>query len=230
VYGLARLARLAARLEALRGELARMAVVAERLRIARDVHDLLGLGLSAVALKADLVTRLIGRGDTRAGAEIAEMSRICAAARADIRLVTGEGQRLSLAAELGAAREILSSAGIEVRASIIERPLPATADGVLAPVLREAVTNILRHSSATGCVIEVGMSDGRVRLRVSNDGLAAPAGTGGHAGGAAEDARAGSGLANLTARVQATGGWLTSRRADGWFSLVAEIPLRPALR
>ena len=92
VYGLSRLAGLARELEALHGELARMAAVRERLRVARDVHDLLGLGLSAIALKADLIGALIGRDDARAAAEIGEMSRICAAARADIRLVTGDGQ------------------------------------------------------------------------------------------------------------------------------------------
>jgi two-component system, NarL family, sensor histidine kinase DesK len=118
VYGLAWLAGLAAQLKALNGELARMAAVQERLRIARDVHDLLGLGLSAIALKTDLIARLIGRDDDRAAAEMKEMSRICAAARADIQLVTGDGQRLSLAAELDAAEQILTFAGIQVRADI----------------------------------------------------------------------------------------------------------------
>ena len=64
-------------------------MVQERLRIARDVHDLLGLGLSAIALKSDLIGRLIGRDDAQAAAEMGEMSRICASSRADIRLVTG---------------------------------------------------------------------------------------------------------------------------------------------
>jgi two-component system sensor histidine kinase DesK len=177
--------------------------------------------LSAIALKADLIGRLIGRDDARARAEIDQMCRICAAARADSRLVTGADQRLSLAAELAAARQILASAGIEIRASLPEGPLPAAADGVLAPVLREAVTNILRHSSATSCAIEVTECDGVVRLRVGNDGLA---------GRPAGDTRAGSGLANLTVRVQAAGGRLASGRTDGWFDLAAEIPLRAAPR
>ena len=76
VYGLARLAALAAQLEAMKGELARVAVVRERLRIVRDVHDLLGLGLSAIALKADLISQLIGRDHARAAAEIGELRRI----------------------------------------------------------------------------------------------------------------------------------------------------------
>src|SRR5208282_4850618 len=115
-YGLSRLAGLTVRLEALRGELARAAVLEERVRVARDIHDLLGLGLSAVALKTDLIARLIGRDDARARAEIAEVRRICAAAIADMRLVTGEGCRLSLAAELTQARELLLSGGVDLRA------------------------------------------------------------------------------------------------------------------
>ena len=82
VFGLTRLAQLAVQLENLRGELARKAVAGERLRLARDTHDLLGLGLSAIAMKADLIGKLIGRDDARAGEEIAELARICATARA----------------------------------------------------------------------------------------------------------------------------------------------------
>ena len=176
VYALSRLAGMARELEAMHGELAQMAAVRERLRVARDVHDLLGLGLSAIALKTDLIGKLIGRDNVRAAAEIGELGRICAAARADIRLVTGDGQKLSLAAELAAAGQILASAGVQVHASMPAGPLPATADGVLAVVLREAVTNILRHSAATSCTIEAATSDGAVRMKVSNDGVAGQAG------------------------------------------------------
>ena len=216
VYGLAWLAGLAAELEALGRGLARAAVVRERLRIARDVHDLLGLGLSAIALKADLICALIGRDDARAAAELGELGRICASARADARLVTVGRQRLSLAAELTAARQILTSAGIEVRTDIPAGPLPVTADDVLATVLREAVTNVLRHSIAGTCTIEASAGNGALRLRVCNDGVPEQATTGD---------RRGSGLANLTTRVRAVGGELASRQADGRFDLVAEIPL-----
>jgi two-component system, NarL family, sensor histidine kinase DesK len=216
VYGLSRLARLAVQLEALRGELARTAVLDERLRVARDTHDLLGLGLSAIALKADLISRLIGRDDARARAEIAEMARICAAARTDIRLVTGEADQLPLDTELTAARQLLVSAGIDVSAGIAAAPVPSAAGAVLVPVLREAVTNILRHSTAAHASIETVAGPGVVRLHVSNDGI------GGQEGGGD---RAGHGLANLTTRVEAAGGRLASHRADGRFDLVAEIPL-----
>jgi two-component system, NarL family, sensor histidine kinase DesK len=217
VYGLSWLAGLAREREGLRDQLARMAAVAERLRVARDVHDLLGLGLSAVALKADLIGALIGRDDIRAAAEIGEMSRICAAARADIRLVTGDERRLSLADELAAAEQILASAGVKVRVGVTGGPLPAAADEVLAPVLREAVTNVLRHAVATACVIEVTVSDGALRLHVGNDGappqLAPPRPAEGD----------GRGLANLDARVRAAGGRLATWQAGGRFGLTAEL-------
>jgi two-component system sensor histidine kinase DesK len=222
VYGLSRLAGLARQMEGLQGELARMAAVQERLRVARDVHDLLGLGLSAVALKADLIGALIGRDDARAAAEIGEMGRICAAARADIRLVTGQGRRLSLPAELASAREILASAGIEVRADISDGPLPEAADEVLGPVLREAVTNILRHSAARTCLIELTADGGALRLHVANDGAPQQP-----AAGLLTSGGGGRGLANLNARVRAAGGQLASRLADGQFDRAEILGVRP---
>src|SRR5580693_2662424 len=141
VYGLTRLAQLAVQLEDLRGELARKAVAGERLRMARDTHDLLGLGLSAIAMKADLIGKLIGRDDARAGEEIADLARICATARADVRLVAGEARDLPLDAELAAARDVLASAGIDVRWLVSADPPspPPEMAAVLVPVVREAV-------------------------------------------------------------------------------------------
>jgi len=236
-YGLSWLAGLARRLEEMQSGLARMAVLQERLRVARDVHDLLGLGLSAIALKADLIGRLIGRDDARAAAEIEEVSRISAAARAELRQVTGNGQLLSLAGELAAARQILGSAGVEVDAGLPAGQLPQAAAAVLAVVLREAVTNILRHTAATACTIRVTAADGLLRLRVSNDGIApepatAPPPPGqpdlrvSRASPPGSGERAGSGLANLASRLADAGGRLTSRQAGGRFDLVAEIPLQ----
>jgi two-component system, NarL family, sensor histidine kinase DesK len=225
VYGLSWLAGLARELEGLRGELARTAAVRERLRVARDVHDLLGLGLSAVALKTDLIGRLIGRDDSLAAAEIDEMARVCAAARADVRMVAGGGQRLTLDGELTAAQQILASAGVEVQAAISGGPLPPAADDVLAPVLREAVTNILRHSAATTCTIHATATGNVLRLAVSNDGVTGKAGPASADGG--PGGRTGKGLANLTARVAAAGGHLTTRQAAARFELTVQIPASP---
>ena len=231
VYGLSRLAGLARELEGLRGQQARAAAVRERLRVARDVHDLLGLNLSAIALKADLTVALIGRDNARAAAEMQQMTRICAATHADIRQVTGTGTRLSLADELAAAQQILTCADVQVSVDAAPGPLPAAADEVLAPVLREAITNVLRHSAATTCAIEVTAAGGAVRLHVSNDGATGPpAGT--EPASTEPAARSGGarGLANLRARVQAAGGQLTSRRDGARFDLAAEIPLPATAR
>ncbi len=230
VYGLTRLAWLAARLENLRGELARKAVAGERLRVARDTHDLLGLGLSAIAMKADLIGKLIGRDDARAGEEIAELARISATARADVRLVAGEARDLPLDAELAAARDVLASAGIDVRMRVSADPSPE-ATSVLVPVVREAVMNILKHSSASYCTLEMTADDRLLRLLISNDGSGDAAGGGGAgsgpavASGVAASGHAGNGLRNLAARLEAAGGHQTATRRDSTFSLAVELPL-----
>jgi two-component system, NarL family, sensor histidine kinase DesK len=219
VYGLTRLAQLAAQLENLRGELARKAVAGERLRMARDTHDLLGLGLSAIAMKADLIGKLLGRDDTRAGEEIAELARICATARADVRLVAGEARDLPLDAELAAARDVLASAGIDVRMCVSADPSPEAA-AVLVPVVREAVTNILKHSRASYCVLEMTADARLLHLSISND-VRDDTGS----GPLAEVGRTGNGLSNLAARLEAARGDLTATREDGTFSLAVELPL-----
>jgi two-component system, NarL family, sensor histidine kinase DesK len=222
VYGLTRLAQLAVQLEKLRGELARKAVAGERLRLARDTHDLLGLGLTAIAMKADLIGKLIGRDDARAGEEIADLARICATARADVRLVAGEARNLPLDAELAAARDVLTSAGIDVRTHMCADPAPEAA-AILVPVVREAVTNIFKHSSASYCVLEMTADASLLRLLISNDGS-------NEADGAplAGAARTGSGLHNLAGRLEAAGGRLAARRENGTFSLAVELPLPAA--
>jgi two-component system, NarL family, sensor histidine kinase DesK len=167
-----------------------------------------------------------------------ELSRICAAARADARLVTSDGRRLSFAGEVDAARQILAVAGVRVQVSIPAGPLPAAADEVLAPVLREAVTNILRHSAATSATIAATAAAGTIEMAVSNDGAAGDAGPDGSGRVASAGPASGlnglvtgrgSGLANLAARVQAVGGEMTSRRRADQFELTARIPLdRPS--
>ncbi len=102
------------------------------------------------------------------------------------------------------------------------RKSPTAAHLVLAPVLREGVTNILRHSTATCCTVEAAACDSVLRLAVGNDGVTEQPTA---AAGASGPTTGGSGLANLTARVQAAGGRLATWQADGRFELVAEIPL-----
>jgi two-component system sensor histidine kinase DesK len=214
VYGLSRLTDLARTLSATREELARKAVDHERLRVARDTHDLLGLGLSTIALKCDLAGRLIGLDDGRARAEIATVIGLEERVRTDIRTVTTGVRGLSLRTEVAAAREVLAWAGVPV--DVVGDPpdaLPHDVDEVLAIVLREAVTNLLRHSDASRCEVEVTADGGDITLSVTNDGVRA---TG--------RATRGRGLANLGARAEAVGGRLTTRASNGAFSLSVRVP------
>jgi two-component system, NarL family, sensor histidine kinase DesK len=221
IFGLSRLTALARQFETLQGHVAQTAAVQERLRVARDVHDLLGLGLTAIALKADLVGKLIGRDNTVAATQIKELSRICAATTAELRLITENEARLHLWDELDAAEQILTSGGVQVRVVATERAVPTEADEVLAPVLREAVTNVLRHSVATVCLIEVTANDRAQKLRVSNDGIEERSAREERAG-----VGGGRGLANLAARIRSVGGRLECHESDGRFVLAAEVPLR----
>jgi two-component system sensor histidine kinase DesK len=214
VYGLAWLTRLAVRMAALREELAELAAVRERLRLARDTHDLLGLGLSAMALKTDLAMALIDRDDRQARCELDDLLWLCAKAGNDARLVATENLRLSFTSELGLAFDILTSSGISVRLPERPPPTPYDVDVVLATVVREAVTNILRHSAALHCTISLAVVDGAFRLRIGNDGLVE------------EEPGCGSGLANLRTRVEVAEGRFTAGRAGGEFEVVAELPCR----
>ncbi|GAB3878727.1 hypothetical protein GCM10029964_029810 [Kibdelosporangium lantanae] len=214
-YGLSRLTAIAEQLADRRAELARLATGAERLRLSRDTHDLLGLGMSTLALKADLVAALIGRDDQRAARELGEVVRLCATVSADVGRIAGERPELSLASEVVTATDVLESSGIDVFTDGRSTELSGEVDTVLAIVLREAVTNILRHSAAQRCAITLLDDAGTVTFRITNDG----------AGGPAVDTR-GRGLDNMRARVEALGGSLVTRHERGTFVVVAEVGRR----
>jgi two-component system sensor histidine kinase DesK len=221
LYGLTRLTEVITRLHAARGELARRAVTGERQRFARDLHDLLGFGLSAITLKSELIHRLIPTQPARAMEEIDEVLTIAERSLADVRKVAGGFRDMSLRQEIKTARSMLDAAGIDVRAEIELGTLSADVDTALAITLREAVTNLLRHSNASRCGIEAVQQVGVVRLVVENDGIdfahhdPSPYG--------------GSGLGNLHARMTAVGGRLESGPGkDGTFRLLAEVPAQRA--
>ncbi|NJP89551.1 two-component sensor histidine kinase [Nonomuraea sp. FMUSA5-5] len=214
IYSLLRLAGIAKELQAAREGLARSAVVEERLRAARDLHDLLGHDLAAILLKCELARRLPPEA---ARAELAEVLEMAERAGHDLRSVSGGQLDLSLAAEAGSAASVLRAAGVEVASDLAHPPLPAEVETVLSAVLREAVTNVLRHSAARHCVIRTSAGGGRVRLTVRNDGARA-----------GEARRGSSGLGNLTTRLAALDGRLTTGADDGWFVLDATAPLDPA--
>ena len=184
-----------ARLRLAQEEIERLATVAERERIARDLHDLLGHTLSVIVLKAELATRLMERDPERAATEVAEVERISRTALAEVRAAVQGYRGQSLARELEEARRILSAAGIAVETEIEAVELPETRDEVLALAVREAITNIIRHSSAQSVRIELQSSSDGVRLTLADDGR----------GG---DAPEGSGLRGMRERLAAFGGSL----------------------
>lgn len=187
-----------------------LAIVEERERVARDVHDVLGHSLTVVTVKAELAERLIAVDPDRARAELAEIRSLTREALGEIR-ATVSGLRVArLADEVAAARSALTGAGIAA-------DLPEDIDMVrprdrivLAWVLREAVTNVVRHSGATRCTVELGSH----LLRVTDDG-GGPRGLS-EAGGRGGEPVEGNGLRGARERVSAAGGTLVIHPgADG---------------
>lgn len=221
VSGLARLTQSIKELQATREEPARAAIAQERLRVARDLHDLLGHNLAAILLKSELVRRLLDRDPERARTELGDIVVISERARADMRAVSGDHLELSLEEEAASARAMLTTAGIEVTVNLDHDPLPMFNDPavntVLSAVLREAVTNVLRHSGARRCRIETEYARGLLQLTIANDGFSRDA----------VRPQAGTGLGNLTTRLAIVGGRLTAGpEEDGWFRL--RVVLDPA--
>ncbi|MEV6844427.1 histidine kinase [Actinoplanes sp. NPDC051411] len=221
VYGLSRLTDLAEEVETTRRNLADAAADRERLRVAQDSHDLLGLGLAAVALKCDLAGRLIGLDDARARSEIDALIELAARTGSDVRKVTSGGPDLSLLRELAAARELLASTGVDVEIQAVDedvRVLPRQTGAVAATVLREAVTNVLRHARATRCEIRLSTDAEGMRLTVTNDGVENTSNV------RTRRPDGGQGLRNLTARVAAMGGRLVARPTGSRFELTVLVP------
>lgn len=215
VYGLTWMARSVLELRAARIELAQLAVAEERLRFARDLHDLLGLSLSAITLKSELVCRVAAHCPERARAELTEIIDIARLALADVRRVACGYQSLSLQQELHTAESLLSAAAVDVRLSVRHGELSCPVGTLLATVLREGVTNVLRHSKAELCEITLHERDGMVCLEIVNDGVTQQP----------SPRIAGSGIDNLSYRVSRLGGTLTAGlRAEGGFRLRADVP------
>ncbi|MDW5324764.1 sensor histidine kinase [Plantactinospora sp. KLBMP9567] len=192
---------------------ARLAATQERLRFARDVHDLLGHHLSVIALKAELAARLASVDPERAGREAAEVQRLAVSALAEVREAVHGYRAVDLREQLAATAEVLRSSGVRCTVEQPTGEVPAEVAAQLAPVLREASTNLLRHSRATWCRIEVGWYADRFRLTVANDG----------AGPAAPD-RHSSGLRGLADRLADADGTLRTEHRDGVFTVEAVVP------
>jgi len=228
VYGLSRLSSLVDEVFTARAEMARMAVASERLRLARDLHDLLGYSLSAIVLKSELLQRLIRAQNDRANDEAVEILAISRQALSDVRRVARGYREMSLASEVASAQAMLDAAEVEVEVALdasIEG-ISMQAGTVLATVLREGITNVLRHSKASRCGITAVVDGATARLTLINDGVVA----------AYRDPSpdSGNGLGNLQQRLLEIGGRLTTELgkelptdAGGWFYLSAEVPAHP---
>ncbi|HKN97450.1 MAG TPA: histidine kinase, partial [Pseudonocardiaceae bacterium] len=226
VYLLTRLAILVAELHAAQEEMAQLAVAEERLRFARDLHDLLGLSLSAITLKCELTNRLLARYPARAKRELADILDLARRALADVRSTASGYRELSLDQEITSAESVLRASDVEVRTNAGHTghaELPAHIRTLLGTVLREGVTNVLRHSKAEHCDIAIRQTATTASVEIVNDGV----------GPAPVDREpdSGNGIRNLSDRVAALGGQLgTTVLPNGRFRLVAQVPITHAPR
>jgi two-component system, NarL family, sensor histidine kinase DesK len=212
LYGSTQLIRMIVELHDTRAALAELSVASERLRIARDLHDLLGQSLAAVSLKGDLATALLRRDPSAASAEITSITDTARTALRDVRAVATAPDPVDLTRELAGASALLEAAGTSVRVDVDLDDAGAGTREVLAWVVREGVTNIVRHSEASQVIITGHRAAGGIRLALGNDA-------------ARRAGPPGNGLDNLAARARAIGGSVHARRRrDGWFDLTVDIP------
>ena len=195
-----------------------LAVTRERLRFASDLHDIQGHHLQVISLKSELAERLLERDPDAAREHIHEVRLIAKEALEETRSLVAGYRRVALVDELENAREVLTAAGADCDLRLGELPADASARSALASVVREATTNILRHSSATHVSIVLSTVDGRCDLVIANDGASV-----GEVGSAA----AGSGLEGLRERLAAVGGTLeaSTDAARGRFELRVSVPV-----
>jgi two-component system, NarL family, sensor histidine kinase DesK len=183
-------------------EVRRLAALAERERIGRDLHDLLGHTLSLIALKSELAGKLIERDVMAARREVDEVTRVARDALSQVRRAVTGIRAAGLAAELASARQLLESDGTAFEYSLDDVEISAAQETVLALVVREAITNIQRHANARHAAVSLESSDGELRLRIGDDGRGS-------------SMVAGNGLKGMRERVEAIGGRLRIDSGNG---------------
>ena len=207
-----------------------LAVSDERNRVARDVHDVLGHSLTAVILKTQVCARLVESVDPRTASdasvldqlagELAELDSVARRAMAEVRSTVGGLRVASLGDELAAARSVLADASVELTVGGSPNHVPAELQLTIAWVVRESVTNIVRHAHADTCIIEIGTPDGPVLLRIVDDGV----------GFGTTDSRVGTkgnGLSGMSERVAAVGGDLQVGPGPSGRGLAVEVLVSP---
>ncbi|WP_316775566.1 sensor histidine kinase [Streptomyces sasae] len=202
-----------------RATVAQLAANEERLRLARDLHDLLGHSLSLITLKSELAGRMLPDHPDKAAQQVSDIEQVSRQALVDVREAVTGYRRPRLAAELAGAQVALTAAAVtaEVPADPDLTDVSEDGEAALAWALREAITNVVRHSGATACTVELlrrQTLDGRVlELAVEDNG----------SGGSGKGA--GNGLTGLTERLEKAGGTLEAGRLKRGFRLVARVPL-----
>ena len=194
-------------------EVEHLAKVAERERIARDLHDVLGHTLSVITLKSELAGKLIDRDPQRAGREIREVEEISRQALSEVRDAIRGYRAKGLAAELAQAKATLETAGLAVQCdaeTTVE--LPAMQESVLSLAVREGVTNVVRHAQARSCRLRLEQQNGSCRLEIHDDGCGF-------------STAEGNGLRGMRERVEMLGGKLERRNQSGT-TLTITLPLK----
>ena len=176
-------------------EIEHLAKVAERERIARDLHDVLGHSLSLIIVKATLAGKLLEKYPEKAKSEIADIEKVSREAIAEIRATLRGYSNYKLSEELQRAKAALGSAGIELEAETAEVSLTPAQESVLALITREATTNVVRHAHARRCWVRLGASNENCVLEIGDNGR------GGFEG-------EGNGLRGMRERIEALGGKL----------------------
>ncbi len=209
-----------AELRAAREKIARLAVAEERLRFARDLHDLLGHSLSLITLKTELAGRLLPDAPEKAAAEIHDVEDVARRALREVREAVAGYRQPTLDRELYGARETLEAAGISCRIENRVGVLPNALDAVLAWTVREGVTNVIRHSRARRCEILLTRDGDVVRAEITDDGDGSPP--------ERVEAASGSGLSGLAERVASFAGsdLEAGSLPGGGFRLRVSLPLR----
>jgi two-component system sensor histidine kinase DesK len=207
-------------------EIARLAAEHERNRLARDLHDILGHSLTVVAVKAELAGRLVRLDPVRAEAEITEVERLARGALGEVRAAVAGYREVTLSTELANARIALAAAGIDADLPTAIDDVPPERRTLFGWVVREAVTNVIRHSGASRCQVRITPSTVEIRddgqpghpstvdLPVMTDDATVRTG----------ESKAGHGLAGLRERAEAVGGTLRAgRTADGGYALAVTL-------
>jgi len=224
MIGFVRLSDALRELHTARKELARQAVMEERLRMARDLHDLLGHSLSLITLKSELAGRLLEKDPHIASQEVHEIERVARQSLREVREAVAGYRQRTLHGELDGARQILDAAGVVCTVEYEAQSLPPGTDAVLAWIVREGVTNVIRHSRAKHCLIRIMSAHESVRVEVSNDGSPHEK---------SSTIESGSGLSGLAERVAGLGGRIetgTSPSSNGiGYLLKVEIPIKGEL-